>query len=1022
MRPMNGWWGLNRYVTVGAILLAVLAPAAMQAQEGKLTSNSWAADRVTGDLLRAIDQAQKSAIDLTDALATVPVQKMNDRLIVEVVFEPGLATTLQGVTLKGATVLDVFPDYDRATVSLDSADAVLALAQLPGVLQVRPSYGANTNAGIVTSEAVAAHNVDVVRQRFVKDGRVIDGRGQRVGILSDSFATTQGVRTGVTTPALGVPGVLRGARNQVSGDLPSEVVILRDLTAVASDEGAGMAELVYDIAPGASQAFHTAFISEADFANGIRRLRTEAGSTVIVDDVIYFAEPMFQDGIVAREARASVEAGVPFFSSAGNGGNSALSFQYVDSNPDADEANLNQRPTGVDFHRWGNGQTFLPVTIIGGQSIAVSMQWNQPYQTVPGSQGSQIDFDIHFYERPSTNSAIVFSSNNLQGNTGAPAGDPLELVQLFNPRPQPLTVYMAVDHFWGNKDRIPQNADTPVIVRIVFFGFSPRIEGIVLDTNVAGASTMFGHAVAPGVMSVGAVPWYDTNRFNPGFGATTFVDPEDFTALGGMLSWYFNDAGQFRLRTAMEPDIAAVDGNNTTFFGSRLDLAGYNGEPDAFPNFFGTSAAAPNAAAIAALMKDVNPALTPAQIEQIMKDTAFDVRGRRAAPGVDDVTGSGLIDAARIMELGLGLRPIVEPTPTPAALQRRSFEFSSTSENWFFETVTPAFSAPIGSFRSGELFITATSSVNNFGFFTSPAFRAGAWQGEGDIPLNGGTGDNSLYRLTYTLSSSVPASNASSVPTVRLRTSTTDFQRGDVVVISSVGTAPLSPTQSKRTYRLFSSLPANSSQYRAHLDMLNVDLDNSPSATIFMDRVVVDALAVSNLAGQRFERFWDFANNANGWTQTPVAGLGSAQFTVTADGLGIGPSVSSGTTFAFWQSPSPAAGGAINLASDRLYRARFRVATNSNTPETLPAFRLRMNDETLNYSAYVNVESTSSASELPTAGSPREYQLFFEGRSEIEASRLLFAFDYLMVQGSGNDANASVSLQSLTVDSFSKPF
>jgi len=80
-------------------------------------------------------------------------------------------------------------------------------------------------------------------------------------------------------------------------------------------------------------------------------------------------------------------------------------------------------------------------------------------------------------------------------------------------------------------------------------------------------------------------------------------------------------------------------------FGLTLSLNGYEGEPDAFPNFFGTSAAAPNAAAVAALMREYHGALTPAEILAAMVNTASDVTGTRAAVGRDDVTGAGLIEA-----------------------------------------------------------------------------------------------------------------------------------------------------------------------------------------------------------------------------------------------------------------------------------------------------------------------------------------------------------------------------------------
>jgi len=41
---------------------------------------------------------------------------------------------------------------------------------------------------------------------------------------------------------------------------------------------------------------------------------------VIVDDIIYFAEPVFEDGIIAQAATLVVEAGAFYFSSAGNSG------------------------------------------------------------------------------------------------------------------------------------------------------------------------------------------------------------------------------------------------------------------------------------------------------------------------------------------------------------------------------------------------------------------------------------------------------------------------------------------------------------------------------------------------------------------------------------------------------------------------------------------------------------------------------------------------------------------------------
>ena len=88
-----------------------------------------------------------------------------------------------------------------------------------------------------------------------------------------------------------------------------------------------MMEIIHDVAPGASQAFHTAFEGQASFAQGIIDLAV-AGADVINDDVIYFAEPFYQDGIVAQAVDTVKGMGVAYFSSAGNAGRKAYESPF----------------------------------------------------------------------------------------------------------------------------------------------------------------------------------------------------------------------------------------------------------------------------------------------------------------------------------------------------------------------------------------------------------------------------------------------------------------------------------------------------------------------------------------------------------------------------------------------------------------------------------------------------------------------------------------------------------------------
>jgi hypothetical protein len=103
---------------------------------------------------------------------------------------------------------------------------------------------------------------------------------------------------------------------------------------------------------------------------------------------------------------------------------------------------------------------------------------------------------------------------------------------------------------------------------------------------------------------------------------------------------------------------------------------------DGWAAFSGTSAAAPQLAGVAALIKQACPGLTPVQVRNIMKNTARDVTtgnsnsvegtpifpaAYAAGAGVDIATGNGLVDAhkavmvAKVTCLGPILPPIVAP-------------------------------------------------------------------------------------------------------------------------------------------------------------------------------------------------------------------------------------------------------------------------------------------------------------------------------------------------------------------------
>ena len=120
----------------------------------------------------------------------------------------------------------------------------------------------------------------------------------------------------------------------------------------------------------------------------------------------------------------------------------------------------------------------------------------------------------------------------------------------------------------------------------------------------------YGHNSANGAMGVAA------------YAAFAPYVPEPYTSSGPSTIYF--DKNSRRLRhpeIRQKPDVAAMDGANNTFFGDDAPE-----DDDTQPNFFGTSAAAPHAAAIAALVLDAaggRGKVKPKRMREILQASAF---------------------------------------------------------------------------------------------------------------------------------------------------------------------------------------------------------------------------------------------------------------------------------------------------------------------------------------------------------------------------------------------------------------
>ncbi len=567
------------------ITSAVTAALALSGASSTLAQNAIGTkDSVgkIGNLLTAASAPTQLAPSAgpTSQFSVARIPTINGKLPIDAVAKGSPAQLLRDLEALG---LENGSVYGQVVSGLMPATRLGELNNLASLQSAQPALN-SANVGLTDTQGDAAQYSDVARSAFG-----VDGSGVMVGSISDSFDCT---------------GAGGGAAADVANDdLPDGIVVLADLGGGCSDEGRAMMQLIHDVAPGSSQAFHTAFLGSADFANGIIELQ-QAGADVIVDDVIYFAEPMFQDGIIAQAAQTVADNGSAYFSSAGNNDVNSMEDSFRNSGIPG--------VFGAPMHDWDPGpgvDPFLSFLVQGFATTFIVLQWNEPYFSATGGAGSASDLDFFLW----------FNGTPLLGSFAANiGGDPVEIIGVSNSGPAGL-VDLTVE-LWAGPE--------PTLMKGVTFGSDVRFGEGAQEYGIPTGSS-YGHANAANIAGVGAAAYFNTGRFNE------FCQPaclNGFSSRGGVPILFDQDDNPVNI-VRQRPNFVGPDGGNTTFFG-------FDFEPDGFPNFFGTSASAPHAAAAAALMLETNPSLTPAEIYDILESTASDMN----EPGYDFDTGYGFIN------------------------------------------------------------------------------------------------------------------------------------------------------------------------------------------------------------------------------------------------------------------------------------------------------------------------------------------------------------------------------------------
>ncbi|MBN2426062.1 MAG: S8 family serine peptidase [Calditrichaceae bacterium] len=485
----------------------------------------------------------------------------NGNILADVYMDQVDSKSIEWLKEKGILVEYVDKNFKRITckVPFDMIESIANNNNINGISCIPVTI---TEVGDYTTSGDGILNASNTRSTYS-----INGMGFKVGIISDGVDHRQ------------------DAIN--SDDLPAGFQVINNR--ISGDEGTAIAEIVHDIAPGASLAFSDHYYGEIGIANSITALRN-ANCNIIIDDVWYPLEPMFEDGTIADAIDQATANGVKYISSAGNYAEKTWTGQSVDNNSNS----------WMEF----SGSTEVNSISVGpGETFQVVMQWANKWGD------SNDDYDLYLYDGSST------ASNVLKRSTRRQNGDdtPYEYFSWTNDNGSSVTVYLRVKFY---------SVSSPRVVKLMGHANGPYTGAFNYITD----GGIKPHAAASSCISVGAL-----NASSPQTIAS-------YSSHGPSRIYSYDTNGNpVSYIERATPTICGIDGVQT-YVGTSGIWSGGD------PLFYGTSASAPHIAGIAALLLDQNGNLSWQETKGCFTQNATKVPGM-GGQNFTNAYGYGRIDA-----------------------------------------------------------------------------------------------------------------------------------------------------------------------------------------------------------------------------------------------------------------------------------------------------------------------------------------------------------------------------------------
>jgi hypothetical protein len=550
----------------------------LQAIQAEKANRSAVQNKISSGLLGAIkSKTGQPIVEGAPNLKAMTHALQNGQVSVDIKGDvtPALQSFIES---QGGQVIVNLPDLHAMTakVPLEKVEALAGRPEVKSIEATPPAMHNQSTPKLQNLEGDTAHAAAKARAQFNTNGA-----GVKVCVISDSVDF---LADAIAKGSLGNVDVLPGAKGSGAG------------------EGTAMLEIIHRIAPGATLGFATGDGGPNVMALNIVKL-ADAGCKIIVDDLSYANESPFQDGVIAQAVNTVSGRGVLYFSSAANSGN------QINNQSGTWEGDFVADPVPIPIgDKIGHLHLFAPginanVVTSPSEWGQADLFWNDPLGDSTGADPNRKRNEYDLYVVDAQGNIVSSGNTSMQGTQ-----DPHQTVTI--EVGQKLWIFQAP-------------------------GAEPRF--LHLDTNrgrlqVGTTGSTHGHN-ASGAANAFTVASISAQSVTQPFGGGASIHVDDWSSDGPRRIFYtpagtpittgnLTHAGGLLLQ---KPDIAAADCVTT--------------DVPNFAPFCGTSAAAPHAAAIAALLMSHRPDLTPAQIREALTTTSLDIE----TPGWDSASGHGIV-------------------------------------------------------------------------------------------------------------------------------------------------------------------------------------------------------------------------------------------------------------------------------------------------------------------------------------------------------------------------------------------